>query len=104
MRVARNSALHLMLVLAACGIATAQQKAAEDSYLHSPARKVTKRPKAALIGPDDGLAVISAALDARTRRAGNDDCSHLVHDIYQRAGLAYDYASSSDLYAGTEEF
>lgn len=32
------------------------------------------------------------------------DCSHLVHDIYQRAGLPYDYATSRDLYDGVDAF
>ena len=32
------------------------------------------------------------------------DCSHFVHGIYERAGLPYEYASSSELYVGTDEF
>jgi NlpC/P60 family len=32
------------------------------------------------------------------------DCSHLVHDIYERAGLPYDYATSRDLYDGVDAF
>jgi cell wall-associated NlpC family hydrolase len=32
------------------------------------------------------------------------DCSHLVHQIYQRAGLPYDYAPSNDLYDGIDAF
>lgn len=32
------------------------------------------------------------------------DCSHLVHDIYVRAGLPYDYATSRDLYDGVDAF
>lgn len=32
------------------------------------------------------------------------DCSHLVHDIYERAGLPYDYATSRDLYDGIDSF
>lgn len=66
--------------------------------------KTKKHSKAPLIGPDDGLAVISAALDRRTRFSAEADCSHLVHDIYERAGFAYNYESSSDLYAGADEF
>ncbi len=27
-----------------------------------------------------------------------------MHEIYERAGFEYEYASSSDLYAGTDEF
>ena len=54
--------------------------------------------------PDDGLAVISAALDPKVRRYSGHDCSHLVHAIYERAGFAYTYASSDDLYAGVQRF
>ncbi len=57
-----------------------------------------------MVSPDDGLAVIAAALDSRVRIRAKRDCSHLVHAIYDRAGFPYSYASSSDLYAGTPEF
>jgi cell wall-associated NlpC family hydrolase len=54
--------------------------------------------------PDDGLAVIAAALDSRTHLVREPDCSHLVHAIYSRAGFPYTYTPSSDLFAGTREF
>lgn len=53
-----------------------------------------------LLTPDDGLAIISAALDTQRHFASNRDCSHLVHAIYQRAGFPYKYATADDLYAG----
>jgi cell wall-associated NlpC family hydrolase len=56
------------------------------------------------LSPDDGLAVISAALDSKVRVFPERDCSHLVHAIYERAGFPYDYVSSYDLYAGVEGF
>jgi hypothetical protein len=49
----------------------------------------------------EGLAIVHAALQSRHRAA---DCSHLVHSVYERAGFPYDYAPSSDLYAGIDEF
>jgi cell wall-associated NlpC family hydrolase len=57
-----------------------------------------------LLTPDDGLAVISAALDSQRHFASNRDCSHLVHAIYQRAGFAYEYADADDLYDGVDAF
>ena len=57
-----------------------------------------------ILSPDDGLSVIAAALDARVKAARQPDCSHLVHAIYLQAGFPYPYASSSDLYDGTDEF
>lgn len=53
---------------------------------------------------DDGLSVIAAALDSKGRLRAERDCSHLVHAIYERAGFAYNYASSDDLYDGIEGF
>jgi len=32
------------------------------------------------------------------------DCSHLVHDVYERAGFVYEYLSSSELYIGSANF
>lgn len=57
-----------------------------------------------LLTPDDGLAIISAALDGQRHFASNRDCSHLVHAIYQRAGFPYEYADADDLYDGVEAF
>ena len=34
----------------------------------------------------------------------NFDCSHLVHSLYERVGLHYQYATSHTLYRGIEEF
>jgi cell wall-associated NlpC family hydrolase len=56
------------------------------------------------LSPDDGLALIAAALNSKARLHSERDCSHLVHAIYERAGFPYAYASSSDLYAGVEGF
>lgn len=54
--------------------------------------------------PDDGLAVISAALDSKVHMLSGQDCSHLVHAIYERAGFTYSYANSYELYDGAEGF
>jgi NlpC/P60 family len=57
-----------------------------------------------LLTPDDGLAVISAALDTQRHVPLNRDCSHLVHAIYQRAGFPYEYATADELYDGVDPF
>ena len=49
----------------------------------------------------EGLAIVRTALHSRHHEA---DCSHLVHDLYERAGFPYDYAPSFDLYEGVDEF
>jgi hypothetical protein len=103
MRSGRKSVVFLLLLCAfAPGVSAAQPKQGSDTALR--ATKATSRPSTLLIGPEDGLSVIAAALDSRKRLSANTDCSHLVHDIYERAGFSYAYASSSDLYAGASEF
>ncbi len=52
----------------------------------------------------DGLTILGAALDSRHRTLHHPDCSHFVHELYEQAGFPYEYASSSDLYAGVDEF
>ena len=60
--------------------------------------------KSSLLNPSEGLSVIGAALESRGRGRSKPDCSHLVHAVYERAGFPYSYMSSSDLYAGVDEF
>jgi hypothetical protein len=72
--------------------------AKQNTSLHAdPARPL-------LVNTSDGLSVIGAALESRSGPRSKTDCSHLVHAIYERAGFPYAYASSSDLYAGVDEF
>ena len=77
-------------------LAFAQQS---RSPAHGP-DKTTPR----LLTSNDGLAILSAALESRHRPSANPDCSHLVHAIYEKAGYPYAYQSSRDLYAGVPEF
>jgi hypothetical protein len=75
-----------------------------DAVAHVRREDVRRHPAPAVLTPDDGLSVIAAALDARTQATRQHDCSHLVHAIYLQAGFPYAYASSSDLYDGTDDF
>lgn len=65
------------------------------SYRHASPR---------LLDPDEGLAIIGAALEFRHRNHSKPDCSHFVNTIYEQAGFPYDYANSLELYAGTDSF
>ena len=53
---------------------------------------------------DEGLSILTVALDSRHHAAFRSDCSHFVHGLYERAGFPYAYAPSSDLYAGIDGF
>jgi hypothetical protein len=111
----RFNAKRAIAALVLCGLApfpsSAQpevQKSGNSGAMHRVAgNKVGAGPPrvaSRTLTPDDGLAVIAAALDSRIHVRPNRDCSHLVHTIYERAGFPYSYASSSDLYGGANEF
>jgi cell wall-associated NlpC family hydrolase len=99
-------------VLILCGFALCASSAqpqiqaarSSDASTHIRRENARRRPSPAVLTPDDGLSVIAAALDARVKAARQPDCSHLVHAIYLQAGFPYPYASSSDLYDGTDDF
>lgn len=103
-----------LVVLALCGLApypssSQQLPQSASSRASSRTDKDNLRPHQPSAGtrtltPDDGLAVIAAALDSRIHPDLEPDCSHLVHAIYRRAGFPYSYAPSSNLYVGTNEF
>jgi hypothetical protein len=112
MRFNRKSTL---LFLTLCGLAldtsSAQQNIQKEKSSEASARVArgnagrARNPVASrLLGPDDGLSVIAAALESRVHLRFKPDCSHLVHAIYERAGFPYSYVSSSDLYNGIYEF
>jgi hypothetical protein len=59
---------------------------------------------ALLLTAKQGRAIVASAREHDQPARGTQDCSHLVHEIYTRAGFPYQYASSFDLYAGSESF
>jgi hypothetical protein len=101
----KRVAISLLFCLAAISTVPAQQKQLRSH----PAHPVTRQALDVQPGPrplnlDEGLAILSAALDSRHHAAFKSDCSHFVHGLYQRAGFPYAYAPSSDLYVGIDEF
>lgn len=102
----RNRA-KLAIVPLLCGLTLSicsAQQTARQSEAATTRTAHSKRKADHTITADDGLGVISAALDPTVRRYAGHDCSHLVHAIYERAGFPYAYASSDDLYDGVEGF
>ena len=101
MRHTQNGAALLLLICLLGSVSAAQQSKV------APPKATTKTVavrQMSLLGTEDGLAVIAAALDSRDYVSSKADCSHLVHDIYERAGFSYTYVPSTDLYSGTAEF
>jgi len=106
--------LFLLFSLVAPASAPAQQKQARTSKTHPVTRDASPPPRAQEreqendeprpLTLDEGLAIISAALDSRHHAAFKSDCSHFVHGLYERAGFHYTYAPSADLYVGIDGF
>ncbi len=105
---AKNALLLLPLCLGTTDAAFAQDDRASLAVTHQVSREggglQPKAIKPRPLSPGEGLAILGAALDARHYADYPSDCSHLVHELYGRAGFPYEYASSSDLYVGIDEF
>jgi hypothetical protein len=89
MKIVQNNQgiLRLFLVLCVCGLPSF---AAESS---TPAQSTEPRAEQMLMRQLESQPHISSF-----------DCSHLVHELYERVGLHYQYANSRTLYRGIEEF
>jgi cell wall-associated NlpC family hydrolase len=75
-----------------------------QSGLRSGADEARGRKSERTLSSKDRRAVIASALHSKAPRYAERDCSHLVHAVYQRAGLPYAYAPSDDLYDGVQGF
>src|SRR5437588_13013728 len=98
----------VLLFLRCCLVATPAPAQQKQGRSHQPPRVTRKapelQPEPGPLTLDEGLAIISAALDSRHHGAFKTDCSHFVHGLYERAGFHYTYAPSADLYAGIDGF
>jgi hypothetical protein len=72
------------------------------------AQSATVAPETAvnlrLLSAREGRSIVSAAMEQDQIASGANDCSHVVHQVYTDAGFEYPYASSFELYAGSENF
>src|SRR6202167_1550967 len=97
----------LLMLVAILSAAVTAQNHESTSATSSPALKHAAHAKSHALRSltsDEGLAVLSAALESRANSDSESDCSHLVHAIYERAGFPYSYANSTSLYAGKAGF
>jgi cell wall-associated NlpC family hydrolase len=96
-----------VVVVLLCGMGLCPSRAQQTAGMTNAASKASIRSHNASVralGSEERLTVIASALELKTPRAAESDCSHLVHAIYERAGFPYTYASSRDLYDGVENF
>jgi len=105
---AKGALVFLLLYVPATRVALAQEKQANSNRGYGVTREtpnlqqkpVGSRP----LTRNEGRAILDVALDSRYHAEFAFDCSHFVHGIYERAGWPYEYASSSDLYVGIDQF
>ena len=79
---------------------------AAGSLMKAQAVPPTREPESnvRLLTVEEGRAIVNKAWEQDPPARGTQDCSHLVHQIYERAGYQYAYASSFELYAGNQDF
>ncbi len=101
--------LFLLLYVTVTRVTSAQEKGANSNGTYRVTRETPDLQQQKPIGfrpltLSEGLTILGVALDSRDHVDLPSDCSHFVHGLYERAGFPYKYASSSDLYAGIDEF
>jgi NlpC/P60 family len=105
---AKGALLFLLFYVTATRVALAQEKRASANGAYRVTRATAdlhQKPNVSRpLTRSEGLAILGVALDSRNHADFPFDCSHFVHGLYERAGFPYEYASSSDLYAGIDEF
>ena len=105
---AKGALLFLLLYAPVTRIAAAQEKQASSDEAYRVTRESPDLQQKTIgsraLTRSEGLAILDVALDSRHHAEFAFDCSHFVHGIYERAGLPYEYASSSELYEGIDEF
>lgn len=103
---AKGALLFLLLCLAAATAASEQKDRVGSNAAHQVTHKapLQKTVQSRSLTLSEGLSILGAALDSRHHPVLTSDCSHHVHSLYERAGFPYEYASSSELYAGIDGF
>ena len=105
---AKGALVFLLLCVPAARVGLAQEKQASSNGTYRVPRETPDLQQKPIgsraLTRSEGLAILDVALDSRYHAEFPFDCSHFVHGVYERAGLPYEYASSSDLYAGIDEF
>jgi hypothetical protein len=104
MRLFRNIAFAAMLGGIAVSNAFAQDPLDDAPALHRTAERHKSAGRVRTLDKDERMTLLATALDERSWRSSEPDCSHLVHAIYEQAGFPYQYEPSTDLYAGAHSF
>jgi hypothetical protein len=57
-----------------------------------------------LVSPKQGEAIVLAAWELRRGLNPKPDCSHFIQAVYTKAGFAYDYATTREIFTGVDGF
>lgn len=91
-----------LLCMAALPAASAQE--GSPRVLTQAARGVRRGSRVRLLTRAEGRTIARVAMNSRHHLTFRYDCSHFVHGLYEKAGFRYEYAPSTQLYAGVPEF
>lgn len=86
--------IFIALCLATASAAVGQS--IPSASVEIPGRRTIVRP--------EGRKILAAIPTIDAESESETDCSHLVHDVYEKAGFPYDYVTSRELYAGSTNF
>jgi hypothetical protein len=107
MRFPAGSRLFLLLLCVAAlpvaGRTTSEEKP-EAAKVATRRDADLRRSRIRLLTRAEGRMIARVAMNSRRRLTSRYDCSHFVHGLYEKAGFRYEYAPSSQLYAGVPEF
>jgi hypothetical protein len=92
----------LVFLILTAGVAGAQNAGVSTTRGEEPVSESGSQLRP--ITWNEGVQVIETAWRNLSRFDSQIDCSHLVHEIYEQAGLRYPYSTSNELYGGIQEF
>jgi cell wall-associated NlpC family hydrolase len=101
---AQSGLIFLLFCLAVLPAAGQEERASNVSTGVTRGDANWQRSKIRLLTRAQGLSIAHVAMNSRPPVRTRYDCSHFVHGLYQKAGFPYEYAPSSELYAGVPEF
>jgi hypothetical protein len=90
----RRQIRYVMLGITVLSLPLVQRASAEGKY------PTGRRPLSAR----EGQTIVRGTFWVESSERRTEDCSHLVHDVYEQAGYSYPYSRSRDLYFGAENF
>lgn len=95
-----NLLLSVLLILGSSSAQVVSNRATSAGSDTRPQSEGARR----LLTWNEGVQVIKVAWKNLSKFDSEIDCSHLVNQIYELAGLHYDYAPSNQLYDGVDAF